>query len=131
MTRCTVETPELCPQAIRAASCEQRVGAPRGFDRLVDGERHDKEQEHEGADPRPAPRLPNDDRILAKILAHAPLPQEDGGSVGPVRTPRAGPSTTDDVSTITWPFSIEIGNRSIPRGAGPDRYSPITLYWLP
>ena len=60
-----------------------------------------------------------------------PLPHDVGGSVGPVRTPRAGPSTTDDVSTITWPFSIEIGNRSIPRGAGPDRYSPITLYSLP
>ena len=43
MTRGAVETPELRPRGDQGGVLRaQRVGAPRGFDRLVDGERHDR-----------------------------------------------------------------------------------------
>src|SRR5262249_54212655 len=48
-----------------------------------------------------------------------------------VFVPRGGPSLIVDVSTITFPSTIDIWNRSRPRGAGPSLYSPALLYFEP
>ena len=45
--------------------------------------------------------------------------------------PRAGPVTTRPVSTVTMPSTTCKGKRSIPRGAGPNWYSPHRLYREP
>ena len=66
------------------------------------------------------------------VSRHASTPAVQDGPfavLGPGQDAvRRVPRSPIVVSTSTWPSGlIEIWNRSIPRGAGPAMYSPITL----
>src|SRR5262249_34672828 len=90
------------------------VAQDEGHDRQGDRERAEEDQEDPGRVRRCDHR------------GHQPVATQNGPCGGwlIVFVPRGGPRTTLDVSTTTWSPCISTVNRSRPRGAGPNWYSP-------
>src|SRR5581483_10739114 len=142
VARRAVERPELTTAGDeRPLLRSERIGAPRRLHGLVPGEGNHEQEQDPDARALPATEAAPERGILVDDVAHALAPSVDppgagapwfkqDGPVegpGPCRVPRGGPWMTVDVSTKTWSPLIWIGKRSMPRGAGPRRYSPIRL----
>src|ERR671918_3212827 len=68
---------------------------------------------------------------LIRIAQPAQWDMSVGERSSKVAVPMGGPSTISEVSTTYRPFETVTLKRSIPRGAGPSRFSPRIVYLLP